>query len=58
MQSCQAPKGKKCEILNVWRGKVVRKVVICPKFPSGMTLSGDNGYWKSLYHFKAEAVTI
>ena len=26
--------------------------------PSGMTFSGDNGYWKSLYNFKAGAVTI
>ena len=36
----------------------MRKVVRCPKVPSGMTFSGDNGYWKSPYHFKAGAVTI
>ena len=34
------------------------KVVKCPKFPSGRTFSGDYGYWKSLYRFKAKAVNI
>lgn len=28
------------------------------KFPIGRTCSGDYGFWKPLYHFKALAVNI
>ena len=41
------PKDKKCDTLNLEEGKVLRngqKVMTCPKFPIGRTLSG---YWKS-----------
>ena len=47
LPTCQPPKDKKCEILKLELGKVVRnelKVVRCPNFPSGRSSSGDYGY--------------
>ena len=51
MQDSEPKDGKGSE-------KWVKRHVICPKCSFGRTFSGDYGYRKSVYHFKALAVNM